>query len=198
VVHGSPHGIIARIRTAQHGIIEVRRRHLAESSFERAADGSVGFRLRFKNGEETFTGRDAERVAALVMPKVNRFGGKKAEVADAVKEIESFGHPEAFLHTVGDRTASLVKPMHKLGRRRGNSKSEERQFHKYGLYSLPAAQRLAIEMALHEEAERRALEGELAELEQAWKDAEEVAAIADNLFVPGGVDEHLRRLKGDG
>jgi hypothetical protein len=39
-------------------------------------------------------------------------------------------------------------------------------------------------MALHEEQERRALAGELIELELAWRAAEEVAAIADNMFVP--------------
>jgi hypothetical protein len=41
---------------------------------------------------------------------------------------------------------------------------------------------LALEMASHEDAERRAMEGELAALERAWRDAEEVAAIADGMF----------------
>ena len=44
--------------------------------------------------------------------------------------------------------------------------------------------RLALEMAAHEESERRAMEGELAELAEAWRWAEEVAAIADNMFFP--------------
>ncbi len=46
--------------------------------------------------------------------------------------------------------------------------------------------RLALEMALHEEDERRALEGELWRLEQAWREAEEIAAIADDLLLPEG------------
>jgi hypothetical protein len=50
-------------------------------------------------------------------------------------------------------------------------------------------------MALHEEAERRALEGELADLERAWQDAEAVAAIADNFLLPSTVDAQLRKLK---
>lgn len=50
-------------------------------------------------------------------------------------------------------------------------------------------------MALHEEAERRALEGELAALELAWRDAEEIAAIADDLTVPDSVRTELDRLK---
>jgi hypothetical protein len=36
-------------------------------------------------------------------------------------------------------------------------------------------------MALHEESERQALEGELAALEAAWREAEEIAHIADYL-----------------
>jgi len=40
---------------------------------------------------------------------------------------------------------------------------------------------LALEMALHEETERRALEGELAALEAMWREAAEIAAIADAL-----------------
>jgi hypothetical protein len=72
----------------------------------------------------------------------------------------------------------------------------DKRFYKRGLFLLPAAQRLALEMALHEEAERRALDGELAELETAWRDAEEIAAIADNLLVPASVDEEFRKLKG--
>jgi hypothetical protein len=40
---------------------------------------------------------------------------------------------------------------------------------------------LALEIALQEETERRALEGELAALEAAWRDAEEIARIADAL-----------------
>lgn len=58
---------------------------------------------------------------------------------------------------------------------------------------LPASTKLAIEMALHEEQERRALAGELLELQAAWRQAEEIANIADSLFVPEGTEEFLAR-----
>jgi hypothetical protein len=51
-------------------------------------------------------------------------------------------------------------------------------------------------MALHEADERRALEGELAELEERWREAEEIAAIADDLLVPPAVIDRLSRLRG--
>jgi hypothetical protein len=52
-------------------------------------------------------------------------------------------------------------------------------------------------MASHEESERRALEGELHLLESAWRDAEEIAAIADGLLLPSDTGERLRALKHD-
>ena len=52
------------------------------------------------------------------------------------------------------------------------------------LLDVPLVDRLALEMAAHEETERRALEGELAELEEAWREADEIAAIADALLNP--------------
>jgi len=58
--------------------------------------------------------------------------------------------------------------------------------------------RLALEMSLHEAQERRALEGELWILEQAWKEAEGIAAIADDLLLPAGPDAFFDRYGEDG
>jgi hypothetical protein len=64
------------------------------------------------------------------------------------------------------------------------------------LTDLPHEVRLALEMAAHEDAERRALEGELAELEQAWRDAEEIAGIADEMLLSPEVEGRLAQLRG--
>lgn len=50
------------------------------------------------------------------------------------------------------------------------------------LLDVPLVDRLALEMAAHEEAERRALEGELEALADAWREADEIATIADALL----------------
>ena len=50
-------------------------------------------------------------------------------------------------------------------------------------------------MSLHEEAERRALRGELMELERAWREAEEIAGIADDLLLPDSIGGAFERLK---
>ena len=53
--------------------------------------------------------------------------------------------------------------------------------------------RLAFEMASHEETERAAMEGELQQLETDWREAEEIASIADNLFLPKSVTDFIER-----
>jgi hypothetical protein len=70
------------------------------------------------------------------------------------------------------------------------------------LYRLPSVNRLALEMAANEDVERRALAGELEELREAWREAEEIAAIADDLFADHALEEFKRqyylRLQAEG
>jgi len=55
--------------------------------------------------------------------------------------------------------------------------------------------RLALEMALHEDEERKALAGELSVLAWAWRREERLAAIADGLGIPESVDRQLEKLR---
>ncbi|HYR09274.1 MAG TPA: hypothetical protein VEQ60_15930, partial [Longimicrobium sp.] len=63
------------------------------------------------------------------------------------------------------------------------------------VWHMPMEIRLAMEMAAHEDAERRALEGELVDLARHWREAEEVAAIADALPVASAVEDKLTGLR---
>ena len=138
---------------------------------------------RFESaGEEVeIRGDAAIRSAAALLPRLNPSGGSKADVARAVSLLESSADPaQVFRHAA----EAAVRPKRLIER----SKS--------GLLSaLPQSTRLALEMASHEDAERRALEGELHVLEAAWRDAEEIAGIADDMFLPASIDESLARLK---
>jgi hypothetical protein len=192
IVRGDPESVVAKIRTDNAGVVHVRRRHLGESRISRADDGSMSLYLRFKNGSAQFEGREAERIASIVIPKVNRFGGARQAVSDAVSEIEQSGSAEEYLARLTETAPAYERPYPTKRRSRWSGHSD---FNKYGLYSLPAHHRLALEMALHEETERRALEGELLELEIAWQEAEEIAAIADNLLLPESVESAFEELK---
>jgi hypothetical protein len=169
--------VVARVQAPGHGIVVVRRRDLGTTRLEQAPGGAMFLRLRFRNGTADFEGREAERVAALLMPRVNRFGGAKDAIQRSVAEIDDHGGPEGYLATQMRFAAAHTR---------------ER-----GLYGLPGDHALAFEMALHEERERRFAAGELAELEAAWQQAERIAAISDRMFVSEGVQKAFRRLKGN-
>ena len=190
IVQGSEETVIARVRTDAGAVLPVRRRHLAETTISRGSDGTLAIDLRYKNGQSRFEGPEAMRIASLVVPKVNRFGGSRQTVADAVRHIEAVGGPERYVEQVAQRGEVLTAvrgKRHRFGRKGRVGKT--------GLYGLTMVERLGLEMALHEDAERRAMTGELALLEAAWRDAEEIAAIADDMFLPESVKSSLDRLK---
>lgn len=127
-------------------------------------------------------GDDALRAARLLLPRVNAHGARAGTVRSAVRFLEEASAPAALFEHAARSLA---------GRQRW---SDDPGF--MGLSQLPAPVRLALEMAAHEETERRALEGELHLLAGAWRDAEEIAAIADDLLLPRSVEEGIARLKG--
>ncbi|MGV3707334.1 MAG: hypothetical protein ACO1Q7_00725 [Gemmatimonas sp.] len=126
-------------------------------------------------------GRSGETALRQLLPLINGFGARRGTVNDAVSLAGSWTESSsAFAHAL--RTAREIAP--------------HQQFTDPGSISaLPPAIRLALEMSLHEDEERRALDGELDELRRAWEVADEVAAISDSLLVPGPITQTLNRLK---
>ena len=114
-------------------------------------------------------GNDALRAARVLLPRINRAGGSPSDVKEAVSVLERAKGPSQLF----SRFASNGELLHRLR----------------------TPSRLALEMSLHEEDERRALEGELFLLEDRWREAEEVAAISDGMFVPSSVTAMLQKLK---
>jgi hypothetical protein len=105
----------------------------------------------------------------VLLAATNRFGGAAREVAEAVRHIEAEGDADGFLAAASRRS----------GWRQHRVRSMLNQYRGIGALHLSSPERLALEMAVHEEAERRAMHGELAALEAAWRDADEIARIVD-------------------
>ena len=140
---------------------------------------------RYTKTRETrvLEGEAAVRAAGALLPLVNRNGGSAADVQRAVGLVEEAETPERLFTNAAQTLAA----------RSGSGFGDPRR--RTSLRRVPLATRLALEMAAHEESERRALEGELYLLEEAWKQAEEIAAIADDMFIPESVDAELARLR---
>jgi hypothetical protein len=109
--------------------------------------------------------------ASTLLAGANRFGAPARQVQEAVRRVEELGDSGTFMRAASN-----------LGEARGTRMiSLLNMWRRLGTLRLSSTECLALEMALHEESERRALEGELAILEAAWRDAESIAAVADRL-----------------
>lgn len=166
--------VVARL-THDRRVLTVRAKHLGSAQLETSRDGGeTRLNVQHETGWAEFEGTSAIQATGVLISGANRFGAPNARVNDAVRQIEQAGDAHGFLSAAAARASwrssrilSLVNSYRGLGAMR-----------------LSGTERLALEMAVHEEHERRALEGELAVLEAAWRDAEEIAQIADDDLTP--------------
>ena len=124
-------------------------------------------------------GQEARTVATMMLPKVNPLGGDEATVSEAVRWLEAAGGAEGAFVTFS-RSHLVRMPL-------DNTESR--------IVTLHAEVRLALEMALHEDEERKALAGELSVLKWVWHQEEMLAGLADGLTVPAGIEAQLEALR---
>ena len=174
IAYGSPDTIVAHVPYDDPNgpqVFALERRNIPDVRLGTAGQGKLMLSLSRGRTVVHLTGEQAEKAVGYVLPAINWAGAEKHEVNDAVRMIE-------------DSRKAPVEFVHDLARQAGAGRR---------LQDIPSAARLALEMASHEDSERRAMEGELALLEAAWRQAEEIAKIADNLLVPSSVDEFVDR-----
>ena len=191
---GTPATVAARVRVAPDRdapALVVRRGHLAESSLRTSSDGVMSLDLRHDAGRTALVGRAARHAATILAPTLNPEGASATVLDEVVRAVVARGGPEGYLSVIGRWVGNTTRPMARPPARW----TKDTEIPENGLYALTAAQRLALELVLHDDVERRAMRGELAALEQAWRDAEEIAAIADGLALPRGVEAAWERLR---
>jgi hypothetical protein len=173
IVKGSPDRVVTRLALPEAGEVTVLAKHLTHLQL---VNGDTGWQLGVPHPKQkqilTLEGDAAVQALGKLLPQLNRFGGSRERVSEAVSLIERESDPRRFFDVAAREAMGKTKPR---------------------IAALPEATRLALEMAAHEDTERRALEGELAQLEQSWKEAEEVAAIADDMFLPSFVEDWMRK-----
>jgi hypothetical protein len=164
--------------------IHLRRRDVAGATLRSAPDGGLELHLPPLAEEAPWLGKgvlrrtgmrtlvvgdaDARRVMERAMVAVNAGGARRRQLERAVQVLEAAGSAEVYVAAAARRRLRL----------HGGSEVYDRTPSDPN----PVAA-LALEMALHEEQERRAMQGELSILEAAWRDAERIADIADRLAI---------------
>lgn len=148
---------------------------------ERVASEVPWWRYDDESGLTDVRGEVAMRAAAQLLPRLNKSGAPAKTVQEAVTLAAKHDDPTALFDEAA-RVANRMKSWTEYG--------------KGAMLSLlPPERRLALEMGSHEDSEQRALQGELHLLEDAWREAEEIAGISDNLFLPEEISTQLDELK---
>ena len=142
-------------------------------------DSSWAFRVAHSEGVTDFEGAQAVQVAGNLLSRLNHAGGSASQIRDATRRIADAGDADRYI-----RASGALRRV----RRRKNAIFWDDDI---GVLGLTSTERIALEIAVHEDAERLAMQGELSALEEAWRDAEEIASIADNMFV----DELARPMR---
>lgn len=200
------HEVLARVKHDRKPLI-VRYAHLAHAELLRPdRDETWRLRVHHDHGVTTLQGRRAMSLARVLLTALNDGSAPEALVRAAVTKLDDAGHADNYFARVsalalnsswgrlpvvrGAIGAGAAAPDRSVAERvivrlttrsfwsRGGTGSEERTL----LHEVPDVDRLALEMAANEDAERHALAGELAQLEEAWREAEEIASIADHLL----------------
>lgn len=177
--------VVCRIPTPT-GVYVLRRKEVDRIQWT-PPDGDAPFAVsvsRFTSGRSVdvarVSGDAATVVLARTLARLNRRTGTRGQLSGALQLLEELGNPlqspelaERYWRRFVQRDLRRASPEELEVWKRGWCEDGR----SVSVFDLPAEQRLALEMAANEEAERRALEGELSSLEEAWRDAEEIAAM---------------------
>jgi hypothetical protein len=202
------HEVLARVPVGKLRAT-IRFAHLPDAEILRPDKDEVWrLRVRHDHGLTMIEGAEAMKAARVLLTALNDGSAPEQMVGAAVEKLDDAGHTDNYFARIGalamatswgrlpvvrglaatplvgpekQKTAAerlIVRITARSFWSRGGTGSEERSL----LHRLPDVDRLALEMAANEDAERSALGGELKTLEEAWREAEEVAAIADHLL----------------
>lgn len=191
--------IVARLPASDGSLLLVRHEDVGETvMLPPTTNEPWGLRITHRKGVDSeipwwrYAPEDRERTdirgnaaihaAAQLLPRVNQAGARARDVQAAVALAARHNDPVTSFEAAA-RVAAKTWSWNDFGKRGRLAK-------------LDPELRLALEMISHEDSERRALEGELHLLEEAWRDAEEIAGISDNLFLPSDVSTRLAQMKG--
>ncbi len=178
--------------------IVIRRGHLTRSWLQPDDEGDLALHIpgilpAERDGKHwhvpslLLRGENARRVLSRAVLDANASGASASRVDQSLGKLTESGTSEEYLRATAARLVGLNVPDFGFRRRKLREVAGwlrgERRDRPFNPRKLDAPGSLALEMALHEEQERRALEGELHALKAAWREAEEIAAIADGLAV---------------
>ncbi|HET6233197.1 MAG TPA: hypothetical protein VFE05_24185 [Longimicrobiaceae bacterium] len=164
---------ITRVPVPGGGTLALRGEAVKEVSFDDVDEtGRWELRVPHTRGVSYFSGYAAVAAARPLLARINHLGGSVKTVDAAVERIDRAGGVASYFGSVAEKVLRL----------RDRSGFDEVTL----MARLPGEVLLSLEMACSEQSEQHALQQELAGLQSEWRHAEEVAGIADSLFLADG------------
>lgn len=158
------------------------RSHLGSIYLHRKSGRVTSVIVALRDLQLTYSEDDALHLLARVLPHANWRGASAREVEESTKKLDKAEHLcrkqyggrlEAWEHLAVEQPdkppAALVK--------------------------MSAARRLALEMAVNEELEHRAMSGSVTQLVDRWSTEEEIARTSDDMFLPQWIGDWIRAAK---
>jgi len=176
----SQFAVVGKVTGASGELLRVTMWNLEHSKFIANYDGSLQLDLTHSGGRQELTGDRATRALGTLLARLNQAGGAKETITAAADLIADAGDPRSAIALIAREAERRTSPVRRVHTLVGDYLTTNRG----ALHRLPATHRLALEMSLHETSEQFALDQELASLERAWREAEEIAAIADGILTP--------------
>ena len=172
--------VVARVEEPDGTLSLMKGKHIGGARLLTHPIDGWALRVEHDRGHEQLRGKPALRVAGPLLTYLNRGGARRKIVDRALQRLEAFPTPDMLYQWIAQknvpRTGDWV-----ISCLAENSRADL----------------LALEMAAQDELEREALEGELRYLENAWREAEIIASIADDLLVNEQARRWIRTVKGE-
>ena len=188
---------VERIRLADSREVRVSRRDLRDARLVPDDEAGWALMLQHDRGNLRLAGPVASGILGRLLVHVNRAGASEHVLGEALGRLEHADDAAMLLRGTARAIAHAAHARWVDETRRdwwGRTWAQEEY---PGLTEVDPSLRVAMEMALHEDTERAAAEGDLAPLEAAWREAEEIAAIADGLLLPAAVTRRLETLRAE-
>jgi hypothetical protein len=149
--------------------------------YRRAEKPHALARVQFDDLEATYTGDHLMELLTRVLPHANWGGASPQDITAAIAAVD-----RAEVGNAGSPSKNRVAWQQLISHARDVPQP---------LMSLPVVERFALEMAVAEEVERRAMSSELPQLAERWVEEEEIARTSDDMFLPRWIGDWIRAAR---
>lgn len=188
---------VVGLRLGMAGVVRLRRLDVHAVGLRLdPADGASVLDVPHDGALTTLRGPDARTAAAILLARLNLRTPSTVQLHAGLARLAAVSDSmQLFTRTARDSNASARFSATGGDRLRDQLWQRRTTPGAVALARLSPVERLALEMAAAEESEQQLLNGEIAELERAWRDAEEIAGIADGLPVSKAIEDQLNALR---